>query len=99
MPRIIPRRRSGPQHPQHPYPPPFLRSQPEPARRRMPPGWKPAEEFDYLTVRENFYVGTRSFARGDHVRRDDPLALKLLFECPDWVHPVDLKALAHKEVD
>jgi hypothetical protein len=56
---------------------------PQPARRRMPAGWKPDQEFDYVTLSESFYCGTRYFARGDHVRRDDPMALKLLYECPE----------------
>jgi hypothetical protein len=83
-----------------PYPPPFRRYVPEPARRRLPPGWKPEEEFDYLACSENIQVGTRFFARGDHVRRDDPMALKLLYECPEgWVHPVNLKKLNEKKED
>jgi hypothetical protein len=65
-------------------PPPFARSQPEEPCRRVPKGWKPKpdEEFDYLICSESFYVGSRYFERNSHVRRTDPLALKLLYESP-----------------
>jgi hypothetical protein len=79
------------------WPPGFRRDPPPPARQRMPKGWKPRERFDYLIILEDFFVGARHFGKGEHVRAGDPLAPKLLFECPDWVHPVDLSAVNRQE--
>ncbi len=65
----------------------------------MPKGWKPSERFDYLIMLEDFYIGSRYFGKGSHVRADDVLANKLLYECPDWVDPVDLTALNERKED
>jgi hypothetical protein len=41
-------------------------------------------------VNEDFYVGSRFFGKGGVVRLDDPLANKLIYECPEWIHVVRL---------
>jgi len=65
----------------------------------MPEGWKPDKPFDYLIIEENFYVGHIPFVKGQHVRSDYFLANKLLFEVPDWVHPVRLDELNNREAN
>ena len=74
------------------WPPPgYGCGNPQPERRRMPAGWKPPKDVDYLLVNEDFVVGVRSFRRGkDFIRRNDPLFARLLYESPELVHPVRL---------
>jgi hypothetical protein len=96
MPRKILRRRESGKSDEYddiPFPPPFRRADPTPPRRRMPDGWKPDKPFDYLIVTEDFNVGSCPFRKGGYVRSDNPLANKLLYECPEWVHPVRLAEL------
>ena len=90
--------KSSPEAPQEAHwPPPLWRSSPEPRRRRMPDGWKPEKPFDYLIIEEDFNVGSAPFRKGQHVRSDHALANKLLYECPEWVHPVRLDELNHRD--
>jgi hypothetical protein len=72
------------------FPGPCLREAPKPKRRRMPAGWTPDRPFDYLIIQENFWWGTRYFEKWSHVRANDPLANKLLYESPELVHVVRL---------
>jgi hypothetical protein len=59
---------------------------PYPIGRQMPKGWKPDRAFEYISIRETFSVAPRMFVRGEVVRRDDPVAPKLIYSCPaDWI--------------
>jgi hypothetical protein len=48
------------------------------------PGRKHAEQYMIVLADPGFYIGMRYFAKGQHVARDDPLADRILKECPTW---------------
>ena len=63
------------------------------------PGRKHAQQYMIVLADPGFYIGMRYFGKGQHIARDDPLADKILKECPTWVTEViDLKKL-NKEVN
>jgi hypothetical protein len=62
---------------------------PYPIGQNMPRGWKPERAVSYISIREDFSVGSvppRLFASGQVVRGDDPMIPKLIYSTPaDWI--------------